>query len=425
MLRELHPEWTQPRLAQELDRSLGWVKKWLARFRKAGPADQTVILGHSSRPQTPFPKLPEVVESRILSIRDDPPAHLQRVPGPKTILYFLHQDPELQALSIWLPRSTRTIWKILRHHDRIVQHRPSQREPQERAGPLLHWQIDFKDASTVAADPYGKQQHVVEILNVVDVGTSLVLDSHVHANFHAQTALEAIAQTFQTHGIPHQITLDRDTRWVGSHSEREFPSAFLRFLLCLGVIPEVCPPHHPQQNGVVERYHRNVKYECLLVHRPGTEEEVRTVNAEYVQHYNTERPSQALPCGNRPPALAFPTLPVLPKVPEQINPDAWLHQIHGLHTVRKVRANGTILLDDTPYYVQRALVGQYLDVCINAHKQQIEVGQKGQVIKFLPIKGLKRTLLPYPAFVEVMAEEALAEYRKARLRQWRRRMQAA
>lgn len=425
VLREQHTEWTQQRLAQELGRSLGWVKKWLRRFREAGPRDQTVIFGRSPRKRSPFPEYPAEVEAKILNIRDEPPAHLQRVPGPKAILYFLHQDPELQALASPLPRSTRTIWKILHKHDRICSRSPRRLEPQERPAPLLHWQVDFKDASTVPADPYGKQQHVVEILNVVDVGTSMVLDSHVHANFHAQTALEAVAQTFQTRGLPEQITLDRDSRWVGSPSEREFPSAFLRFLLCLGIIPDVCPPQHPQQNGVVERYHRNLKYECLLVSSPQTEEEVRTVNASYVQHYNSERPSQALPCGNRPPVVAFPTLPTLPKVPELIDPDAWLSHVHGLHTVRKVRANGTILLDDVPYYIQQAMAGQYVDIRLDATAQTIEVGQKGQLLKRLAIKGLKRTHLPYAAFVELMAEEALAEYRKALRRKWLGRTRAA
>jgi hypothetical protein len=115
------------------------------------------------------------------------------------------------------------------------------------------WQIDFKDASTVPADPYGKQQHVVEILNVVDMGTSIVVAAHVHANFHAQTALEAMAEVLEHHGKPDSITLDRDTRWVGSASGRDFPSAFLRFLLCLGIHPNVCPPHRPDLNAFVER----------------------------------------------------------------------------------------------------------------------------------------------------------------------------
>jgi hypothetical protein len=298
-------------------------------------------------------------------------------------------------------------------------------EAQERPDPLVHWQIDFKDASSVPADPFGKQQHVVEILNVVDVGTSMVLDSHVHTNFHAQTALEAIADTLRKHGLPDQVTLDRDPRWVGSPSEREFPSAFLRFLLCLGVAPVVCPPHHPWQNGVVERYHRNVKYECLLVHRPQTEEEVRTVNAAYVQHYNTERPSQALPCGNRPPTVAFPTLPLLPPVPTFVDPDAWLDRLDGLQTVRKVRTNGTILLDDVPYYIKGTLAGRYVNVRLNATQQLIEVEHQGRLLKQLPIKGLKRTALPYATFVEVMAQEALAEYRKALRRRRLSQTQAA
>jgi hypothetical protein len=50
-------------------------------------------------------------------------------------------------------------------------------QPMERPAPLSAWQIDFKDASTVPADPYSKRQHVVEILNVVDMGTSIVLAS--------------------------------------------------------------------------------------------------------------------------------------------------------------------------------------------------------------------------------------------------------
>ncbi len=74
------------------------------------------------------------------------------------------------------------------------------------------WQIDFKDASSVPADPYGKQQHVVEMLNVVDMGTSIVLASHVHAAFQAHTALQAMAQVLRQQGRPQAITLDRDTR---------------------------------------------------------------------------------------------------------------------------------------------------------------------------------------------------------------------
>jgi transposase InsO family protein len=61
-------------------------------------------------------------------------------------------------------------------------------------------------------------------------------------------------------------------------------------LLCLGIQPHVCPPHRPDLNAFVERYHRTLKQECLLVHNPRTEEQVREVNAAFVRHYNQERP---------------------------------------------------------------------------------------------------------------------------------------
>jgi hypothetical protein len=64
-----------------------------------------------------------------------------------------------------------------------------------------------------------------------------------------------------------------------------------------------------------------------------------------VQHYNHQRPNQARSCGNQPPRVAFPDLPSLPKVPDLLDPAAWLRQVDGAHLVRKVQPNGSIVLD--------------------------------------------------------------------------------
>jgi hypothetical protein len=254
LLRRLldeHPEWTQPQLAAAVGRSLGFVKKWIPRFRQAPAGDQSVLFGLPCRRKTPYPQTDPLVEERILAIRDEPPENLKRIPGPKAIPYDLARDPALQGHRAPLPQSTRTIWKVLRRHGRIAHACRPHQEPIPRPAPRSAWQIDFKDASSVPADPSGKQQHVVEILNVVDMGTSIVLAAHVHANFHAQTALQAIAEVLEHQGKPACITLDRDPRWVGSASGRDFPSAFLRFLLCLGIEPHVCPPHRPDLNDLI------------------------------------------------------------------------------------------------------------------------------------------------------------------------------
>jgi transposase InsO family protein len=192
----------------------------------------------------------------------------------------------------------------------------------ERAAPMTNWQLDFKDVSSVPADPEGKQQHVVETLNVLDAGTSVLLDAQVRTDFTAKTALEALASTLQTYGRPHRITLDRDPRWVGSPAGSDFPSALLRFGACLGIDMQVCDPHHPQQNAFVERYHRTSQEECLALDRPSDLAQAKAATELFMRHYNVERPNQALSCGNQPPRTAFPQLPALPALPELVDPDA-------------------------------------------------------------------------------------------------------
>jgi transposase InsO family protein len=87
--------------------------------------------------------------------------------------------------------------------------------------------------------------------------------AQVHPDFHAETALEAVIQFLLTHGRPKQMSFDHDPRWVGGSSGWDFPSALKRFLLCVQIEPRICPPHQPQKNAYVERYHRSYKEECL------------------------------------------------------------------------------------------------------------------------------------------------------------------
>lgn len=117
-LARQHPEWTQAELATTLHRSRSWVVKWLARFKEVPPDDLEVLYARSRARHIPPPSTPKAVVERILAIRDEPPEHLRRVPGPKAILYYLPRDSAAQALGLPLPRSTRTIWKILRQHGR-------------------------------------------------------------------------------------------------------------------------------------------------------------------------------------------------------------------------------------------------------------------------------------------------------------------
>ena len=188
----------------------------------------------SSARKHPPPRIsPQAIE-RILEIRDDPPENLQRTPGPRAILYYLGRDKPLQSSGGLVPRSTRTIWQILCAHGRIAHQPRRERVPMERPGPLAYWQLDFKDASTVPPDPLGKRQHVVETLNTHDVGTSISLNAQVREDFTAETALEAVVETLGQWGLPDLVGFDRDVRWVGSASGRDFPSPNVADVALLG-----------------------------------------------------------------------------------------------------------------------------------------------------------------------------------------------
>jgi transposase InsO family protein len=205
----------------------------------------------------------------------------------------LDRDPALQAQGLQVPRSARTIWKILRAEGLILASPAARHKPLPPREPLEEVQIDFKDVTTVPADPDGKRQHVVETCNFVDAGTSILLEAQVRDDFRAETAFDAVVAFLRRYGLPPMLTFDRDPRWVGSQSGRDFPSALRRLLLCLGVEPHVCPPQQPQKNAFVERFHRSYKYACLLVHRPGTRHPAIEVTQAYQQHYNWERPRKA------------------------------------------------------------------------------------------------------------------------------------
>jgi transposase InsO family protein len=418
MLLQEHPEWTRKRYAETLGRSLTWVKKWVKRLHAADTADDRVLWGLSrARTTPPEGPAPAVVE-RILAIRDDPPDNLHRTPGPLSILYYLHKDEILRASGVSIPRSTRTVWQVLDKHGRIVRPTPIAHQPFERPEPMAAWQIDFKDASTVPADPQGKQQHVVETFNVVDSGTSVLLDALPREDYTAETAIIALTNTLLVHGIPDRITYDRDPRFVGSWRGRDFPSAFTRFLLVLGIEANILPPERPDLNAFVERYHRSYEYECLRIHRPHSLQEVKAITETFKWHYNNERPNQAVTCRNTPPCQAHPVLPFLAHLPAHVDPDRWLRVIDRQRFKRRVRHNGSVQIDKHRYYVGQRFAGRYVNLQIDAVRQLFVVYVDGKPCKEIPIKGLYGEPLAFQVYLALICQEAISEWR-LHLREYR------
>ena len=407
-----HPNWGAKRLARFTQRSLTWVKKWLRRLRHADPDDETVLHSRSRARKTSPKRVCQAVVERILAIRDEPLENLRRTPGPKTILYYLHRDPELQQQKVYLPRSTGTIWQILRQHGRIFHPSPPEGEPEVRPEPMSVWGIDFKEVSTVPPEPDGRRQHGVAAFKVIDHGPSILLSAQVRQDYTMVTAIEAMVHTLRVHGCPQAVRFDRDPRFIGSWSAGEFPSAFMRLLMCLDIALQICPPRRPDKNPFIERYHKNYKYECLLRECPETLSQAQAVTLVYQIHYNKERPNQAITCDNQPPRVAFPDLPTLPSVPEHVDPDHWLQKIDGQFYKRRIQSNGSVQVGKRYYYIRQKLKGQQVLLKVDALAQQFQVLLDGKAVKQVAIKGLYNGTLDFESYFHRMRREAESEWQQ-------------
>jgi putative transposase len=57
---------------------------------------------------------------------------------------------------------------------------------------------------------------------------------------------------------------------------------------------EFITPYTPEQNGLVERFFRSLKEECVWLHNFGSFTEAHTAIAKWIEWYNAGRPHQAL-----------------------------------------------------------------------------------------------------------------------------------
>jgi hypothetical protein len=136
------------------------------------------------------------------------------------------------------------------------------------------------------------------------------------------------------------------------------------------------------------------------------------MNLDFRQHYNYERPNQALTCGNQPPRLAFAALPDLPSLPERVNPDRWVEAIDEQVFKRRVAANGTVKLDKHGYYIRRDLKGRTVLLQIDAPQRQLHVLLGDKPLKTIPLKGLHHQLLSFEQYLTLIRTEAISEWRR-------------
>lgn len=269
--------------------SRSWVYELLARYRREG---ESGLVARSKRPKRSPTQVPVELEDEIVEMRKALSEEGHDA-GPHTIHFHLsRRHPSVPSVS--------SIWRILSRRG-FVTPQPQKRPRSsfvrfEASLPNECWQADT--THWTLADGSG-----VEILNVIDDHSRLVVASRVFVTTKAADVVSTFHEAVARHGFPASVLTDNGA--VFTAAPRNGRCAMESELLALGIVYKHSRPYHPQTCGKVERFHQTLKRWLSRQEPPGSLTELQAQLDRFTAYYNTVRPHRAL--GRRTPADAHET----------------------------------------------------------------------------------------------------------------------
>ena len=303
------------------DISRSWLYVLLARYRQGG---EEGLVPRSRRPRSSPTRVSASVEDEIVALRKSL-ADEGLDAGAHTIYYHLCRHRRGRAGKA-VP-SVATIWRVLSRRGFIVAqpHKRPRSSWRRFCAELPNecWQAD----TTHWALADGTE---VEILNVLDDHSRLVVASRAFATTKAADVVETFHQGAAVYGVPASMLTDNGA--IFTAEARHGRCAMENELALLGVAYKHSRPYHPQTCGKVERFHQTLKKHLARQRRPATLAQLQAQLDRFASYYNTMRPHRAI--GRRTPAEAFAArTKAVPKLAPVT--------VEGHHRVRRDRIDKT------------------------------------------------------------------------------------
>lgn len=175
----------------------------------------------------------------------------------------------------------------------------------------------------------------MEILNIIDDHSRLLVASQARAITKGLDVVETFHKAAAAHGFPASVLTDNGA--VFTAAPRGGRSALESELASLGITYSRSRTYHPQTCGKVERFHQTLKRWLAKQRQSRTLVELQAQLDRFAVSYNTWRPHRAL--GRHTPAQAFNARP-------KAIPSATAFQIPARYRVRKDRidSHGVVTL---------------------------------------------------------------------------------
>ena len=381
------------KILQIIQRSRGWLSKWLGRFRAQGLRG---LQDQSRPPKHVWRKTPQRLEQKVLAIRKELESHKTRRStfagiGAEVIQWELKQRKMAPIPSI------STLIRILAKHGCTKKGKKPKSSKSREPYPAFRAEQmgDLHQTDLVGPRYLRGPKGVTRFysFHTVDVAGHAVATTQFRDK-QAFSLCSHLVSVWQRLGLPHRSQMDNEMAASGGGRYPYSLSQVIRLHLLLGIQMVFIPKGEPGRNACVESFNHLWQERVLRRHRCPTMVALRRLDQRFLNYYYYHKPHRALTQADH--ATRFPGVlrdrqwAKIRHMPEGFclkryqDPRGHLHlpMARGrVSWIRKVDGSGYIEVNGNSYFIRRAFAGQYVVTTLFPHRQSLVIKQQGRRIK--------------------------------------------
>ena len=145
------------------------------------------------------------------------------------------------------------------------------------------WQIDITTF-------YIRGLYRVYLIPILDDHSRFIVNFGLYRKQTEENVLITLKEAFVKYGLPKEILTDQGRQFTAFKGITKFE----KLLAKLGIYYTKTSAHHPQTNGKIESFNRNIKAELIEIELFHSFEHAFSRISAYIEHYNYVRPHQGI-----------------------------------------------------------------------------------------------------------------------------------
>ena len=389
------------KILQLVQRSRGWLYKWLSRYKEYGNKG---LRDRSRAPKRIWRKVSGRMVNKILSIREELETHQTRRSAFSGIgAEVIHW--ELDQRKIRNIPSIATIARILFRYGKTGNKQGQKKNGKKQPYPYFKAEkIGALHQTDLVGPRYLRGTDKVirfYTFHTVDVAGRTVWASQF-TDKQSISLCKHLLETWRNIGIPDVSQMDNEMAATGGGRYPYSISQVIRLHLLLGIHMVFIPQGEPGRNATVESFNDLWQERVLKRHTCPSLARLRKVNERFLWYYQYKKPHRGLTQkdhGTRFPGILRDSLweslrhmPIGFSLEPYMDGQGWLNipiAKGKVSFIRKVDAHGKVEINGVQYFIRKKLEGQYIVATIFTQRKKLVVKHENKTIKAFsfPIKG--------------------------------------